>query len=674
MKIVKANYCGFCFGVRRAVETVCNLTTDEPIYTIGKLIHNHTILNDLELRGIKCIDDIDGIIGTVVIRAHGIPKHLNDKLNSNPNIKVIDCTCPDVKKIHRIVENNPAELTVISGDESHPEVEGIKSYAKGKTLVCSSYDELTANRQLLENISVVAVAQTTQNQKEWIICQEFIKKVCTNPLIFDTICNVTEKRQAEVYNLSKNVDIMLIIGDKESSNTNKLYNIAKENLAATFFIESISDLPLEYVSPHMTVGIAAGASTPDSIIKEVIKTMQEQENMEADIEVSTQNQGGSEANFAEPAFADMIENSLKTLNTGETVKGIITSISPNEIHVDLGAKVTGIISTDEMPEHMVENIGEFYKVGDEIEAFIILVSDRDGVATLSRKKIESILMWRKIVGAVDTHEILEGKVTEVVRNGIIITINSYKLFIPASQTGLPINGDLNQLVGTTQRIKIIEVNEQRKRAVGSIRAVIREERKQREDDFWNNIEVGKKFEGTVKSFTSYGTFVDIGGVDGMIHTSELSWQRIKHPSEILNIGDEIVVYIINFNRETKKIALGYKTEDTNPWAIFTGKYNVDDVVTVKIVSMMPFGAFAEIIPNIDGLIHISQISDHKINQPADVLKIGQIVDTKITAIDNEKHKVNLSIRALVEEAKVIAEISENIDAIASGILIEEDNQ
>ena len=349
-------------------------------------------------------------------------------------------------------------------------------------------------------------------------------------------------------------------------------------------------------------------------------------------------------------FAEMLENSFKTLYTGETVTGTITSITPNEVHVDLGTKVTGIIPMDEMSDKPGFKVEDSYKVGDEIECIVCKVSDLDGVATLSRKRIESVLNWRNIVAANEAGEILEGKITDAVKGGLIINVNGTRLFIPASHSGLPKNADLSALVGTTQRVKIIDLNEQRHRAVASIRVVKNEERKAKEAEVWDNIEEGKQYTGVVKSLTSYGAFVDLGGVDGMVHTSELSWKRIHNPSEVVSVGDTITVYVKGFDREKKRISLGYKTEETNPWNLFVSQYHIGDVVSCRIVSMMPFGAFAEIIPGADGLIHISQIVDRKISKPADVLELGQIVDAKIIDIDTEAKKISLSMRALLENA------------------------
>jgi 4-hydroxy-3-methylbut-2-enyl diphosphate reductase len=354
-------------------------------------------------------------------------------------------------------------------------------------------------------------------------------------------------------------------------------------------------------------------------------------------------------------FAELLESSFKTLNTGEIVEGVITAITGTEIHVDLGAKTTGVIARDKATDDPQAKLEDLFKVGDTVRAKVVKVSDVDGIATLDKTRVDSESNWDKIVEACESQETLTGRITEAVKGGVIINLNSVRVFIPASLTGIPKDGDLNAIVGTDQKVKIIEIKPERRRAYASIRAVQREERKAREEAFWNNIQEGMEFDGEVKSLTDFGAFVDLGGVDGMVHTSELSWRRIRRPSDVVSVGDKIHVYVKGFDRERGRISLGYKTEEMNPWYIFTQKYQEGDTAEVKIVSLMPFGAFAEIVPGCDGLIHISQIADHKIAKPDEILSVGDIVNAKITQIDNENHKVSLSIRQLLQEAARAAE-------------------
>ncbi len=655
MEITVAESAGFCFGVERAVSTVCKLSEDSRngvIYTVGSLIHNPHIIRELETRGVRVIspDDFDRISLSanksnpcmVVIRTHGVSKKISDKLSDlaavNPYFKVCDMTCPYVKKIHRIVSEYKDRQLIIFGDEHHPEVEGIRSYSDREAFVISSPEQ--ASTLDIHDSEAILVAQTTQKTELWKKCQENVKRVCTNAVIFDTICRVTEERQEEAKKLAEKSDLMLVIGGRESSNTKKLYETAKKVLEKTYLIEEASELKKYDFSSFKRIGITAGASTPGKIIEEVKKGMSELEKKEAE---------GTEVS---EDFAGMLEESLKTLNTGETVKGVITTVTSGELHVDLGAKVTGIIPYDEVTDDTSIKLTESYKPGDEIEAIVIKVSDREGVATLSKKRIDNKLKWKKILDAYKNGDVIEGTVSDVIKGGVLMKYEANKLFVPASQTGIAKDGDLTTLIGKTVKAKIIEVNEGRKRAVASIRKVEREERKQKEAEFWSNIEIGKQYEGEVKSLTSYGAFVDLGGVDGMVHSSELSWTHIKNPAEVVSVGEVIKVYVKDFNPETKRISLGYKTEESNPWNIFMSKYSVGDEAEVKIVSLMPFGAFAEVVPGTDGLIHISQITDHKIAQPGEVLTVGDTVKAEIIGIDEENHQISLSIRALMEKQKL----------------------
>lgn len=654
MNITVAKNAGFCFGVSRAVEKIRALMAErEPhthIYTIGQLIHNPHIIAELSAGGVCVIEpeDLKNIFleangnnrALVVVRTHGVERRVTEELalysKENPYFSVIDCTCPYVKKIHRIVSEHEDEPLYVFGDPAHPEVKGIRSYSRGPVAVFASARELLQMPE--QHSGGIMVSQTTQKLTEWKLCQNNIRKVCTNPEIFDTICSVTEDRQTAADDLSRKVDIMLVIGGRSSSNTNKLYETARKNCRNTFFIESPEDvrrLPVQ-LSVNTTVGITAGASTPGSNIEEVIKQMADMENKNG-VETETED------------FAGMLENSFKTLNTGDIVHGVIVSVTQNELHVDLGTKVTGIIAYDDVTDESGVDLTKMFKVGDEVDAKVIKVSDRDGVATLSKKSVDGLAKWREIMDAYENGTILEGKIREAVKGGVIMNYDGIRVFIPASHSGVPKDGDLNTLVGTVQRVKIIDVNEQRRRAVASIRDVLREERKEKEAKFWEEIEIGKEYDGVVKSMTSYGAFVDLGGVDGMVHSSELSWKRIKHPSDVVSLGETVHVFVKDFDREAKRISLGYKTEATNPWNIFREQYSVGDVAEVKIVSLLPFGAFAEVVPGTDGLIHISQIADRKLSKPGDVLEIGQVVRAKIIDIDDEKHKISLSIRALLDE-------------------------
>ncbi len=649
MEVVVAGLAGFCFGVRRAVDFLSELLDskkeNEAVYTLGSLIHNPSVVADFESRGARVIteDDLDSVYSEacrehpvhVVIRTHGAEKGIYEKVlgfsRHNSYFTVHDLTCPYVSKIQKIAREKTDIDTrlIVYGNAEHPEVKGILSYTHGPYTVIADADALKTLE--IKEKNTIVVAQTTKKMSEWKKIELFSKRYCTNVKIFDTICSVTENRQKEAQKLASGVDVMVVVGGRDSSNTKSLYEAVRSVLPSTYMVEFPEQIDILSFEGHSRAGITAGASTPRYIIEEVKRKMSE-------IEVVNEK---NEENFAE-----LLESSLKTLDTGDIVTGVITSITPTEIYVDLSTKGTGVLSVDELSVDP-ETGKPAFKVGDEIEVYVYRVSDTEGVVGLSRRKIERMSEWKKIVEAYKSGEVLEGKVTDAVKGGLSVAYGSSRIFIPASHTGVPKDGDYSHLVGTRQQFTIIDVDERRNHAVGSIRNVLRAKRKAAAEAIWDSIEVGKQYEGTVKSLTSYGAFIDLGGVDGMVHVSELSWSRISNPSEVVSEGDKLTVYVKSFDREKKRISLGYKTEETNPWNIFMSRYSVGDVATVKIVGITPFGAFAEIVPDVDGLIHISQIADKKIGNPADYLSIDQQVQVKIVGIDEEKKKVSLSIRALL---------------------------
>lgn len=660
-EVTVAKNAGFCPGVRRATETlekrIAARAPGERIFTLGHLIHNEDYLQMLEKKGVRSVgaDDLPALAAeaaehapvTVLVRAHGVTGGAEALLSrlcaEHPYFRVLDCTCPFVAKIQRIAETYSADAGryafLCIGTATHPEVEGFMSRFAGERAVFADSDALEAalaaqNPPYFGGKTPVLVAQTTQNVSEWKKSQKVLKKHCTNAVFFDTICNVTDSRQAEAAELAGKSDGMIVIGGKESSNTAKLCAVCRTFCPDTLCISGWADLPLvkPFSLTHRKVGIVAGASTPSEIIKEVHKIMSEQEN-----------------------FAELLNENCKTLNTGDIVTGTVTHVTDTELQLDLGTGVTGYIKAERVSDDPSVKLKEAYHVGDQIEAKVIRVSDLDGVAELDKRRVDSGKNWEKIVAAKDNGEILEATVADVVKGGVIVFVLGTRVFIPASQSGVPKDGDLNPLKGTNVKFKIIETKDQGHKAIGSIRVVAREERRAKEEEFWANIEEGKVYTGVVKSMTSYGAFVDLGGVDGMVHTTELSWKHIKSPAEVVSVGETLTVYVKSFDKEKKRISLGYKTEDTNPWVLFTSQYQVGDVVPVKIVSLTPFGAFAEIIEGVDGLIHISQIAMTRIGKPADVLEVGQNVDAKIIEIDNDKKKVSLSIRALLEEVAAAEE-------------------
>lgn len=676
MQIKLAKTAGFCFGVNRAVNLVYDLVNQgEKVSTFGPIIHNKQVVEDLEKKGVKSIDNPskcqEGY--KIIIRTHGVEKSIVDEIEKN-NIPYVNATCPFVLKIHKIVsEQEDGTITLIAGNENHPEVMGIRSFCKGESYVFQNEKELEkliTDKALCLKNNVICVSQTTFSIEEWKKCEKFIKKVCTNFKIFDTICNATSDRQKEAETLSKECDAMIVVGGRHSSNTCKLRDVCSEN-APTFLIETADELSEIDLSSYGVVGVTAGASTPSVIIKEVLKTMSEEikeKEVETTEEVVETAETAEQADKAavdasadgEETFAEMLEQSFSEDSTSKVVKGIVVNITPTEVFVDVpGRKQTGVIAYDDLSAEPFDKCEDVVSIGDELDLIIMKTDDQDGVLKLSKKLTDAFKGWDEIVAAKEADEVLEGVVTAVVRGGVLATVKGTRVFIPASLSGVPRNQELDVLKGATVRFRIIDINPARRRAVGSIKVVANEERKAAEEAAWSKLEEGMKLTGTVKSLTSYGAFVDIGGVDGMIHISELSWNRIKHPSEVVSVGDQVEVTIKSLDEENKKISLGFKKIEDNPWEILKRDYSVGTEVEAKIVGLAAFGAFANVIPGIDGLIHISQISWDRVKTPADVLNVGDVVKAKITEVDFDKKRVSLSMKELLEKPEeVIDELSD----------------
>ena len=636
MRLELARSAGFCYGVRRAVQ-MAEMAAEEgrPCVMLGPIIHNRDVIAYLESIGVGLVDTPEEVPpGTaVLIRSHGEGRPVHEAL-ARLGRPVIDATCPNVSRIHQIVSRaeEGGRQVLIIGTRTHPEVAAIAGWCRRPVVLegvaeLSNWLETAPERR---DIPLTMVSQTTSTRFIWDSCVEKAKKECTNLKIFDTICNATCKRQSEAQALAARSDAMVVIGGRESSNTKRLAELCGALCPMVVWIERAAELEPSNLCRKASIGITAGASTPEWIIKEVYDKMSD-ENIEI-----------------EESFAEMLEKSIKTLNTGEKVMGVVTGITPTEIYVDLGTKHAGYIPVSELTDDPTAKVEDLVKIGDEIETYVMRVNDQEGVVTLSKKRLDTVKSWDDIEQAREEHTTVEGVVTEENKGGVVVSIKGVRVFVPASQTGLPRETPMSQLLKQHVRLRITEVNRARRRVVGSIRAVEAEERAAKAAEVWANIEENKRYTGTVKSLTSYGAFVDIGGVDGMVHISELSWSRIKHPSEVVSVGDTVEVYVISFDKEKKKISLGMKDRSQNPWEVFTGKYQPGDVANVRVVKLMTFGAFAEVVPGVDGLIHISQIADHRIDKPGDVLSEGQMVDVKIIDIDYDNKKVSLSIRALLE--------------------------
>ncbi len=662
-EVIVAKTAGFCFGVNRAIKLTEGLADEgKRVCTLGPIIHNNQMVEMLERKGVRtATDENDRLENEImVIRSHGVGPDVIDTAKSHGDI--VDATCPYVANIHKIVNSayNDGSEIVIVGDKTHPEVIGISGWCRNNCYIVSDNSELETLLEKHPDFSkkkICAVAQTTFNAEEWINCQKTFKKVCTNANVFDTICRATSLRQQEASELAKMCDAMIVIGGRHSSNTLKLAEVCSACCEKVYHIETAAELPIDKLKDAVKIGVTAGASTPSAIIKEVLIIMSEMQNP---IEATAEMEEKVVKSVDDMTFEEALEASLNSMNSEQKVHGVVLSVNRAEIQVDIGRKQTGYVSADEYSSDPNVDLVNEVKVGDELDLIILRTNDMEGTIMLSKRRFDAIAGWNKINEAKESGEVLEGVVSEVIKGGVIVICNGVRVFIPASQATVSRNDSLEDLKGNTVNFRIIEIGRGR-RAVGSIRSVLREARKEIEEKFWSEIEVGKRYSGVVKTLTTYGAFVDLGGVDGMVHISELSWSRIKHPSEVVNVGDTVDVYVKELDTEKKKISLGFKNAEDNPWEILKKNYEIGSVVKATVVSMTTYGAFARIIPGIDGLIHISQISNERIEKIADVLSVGQEVDAQITAIDFDKKRVSLSIKALLEPIAA-AEVQEEVVA------------
>lgn len=670
MKVILAHSAGFCYGVKRAVELAEQTARTRGGAMLGSLIHNNRVISELAVLGMRQIAAPEEAHAgeAVLIRSHGERRGVVETLLSR-GAEIVDATCPNVRRTQRLVCDAAAKdiQVVIVGEARHPEMIAVASYCRG-ALICESpaQIEYAIRDGLLDPTQkILLVAQTTCIRATWNHCLRFLKKECTNVEACATICGATQERQDEAAKLAASVDVMVVVGDRKSANTRHLTEICQEVCPRVVQIETADELSPDVFSGCMTAGLTAGASTPASIIKEVYATMAEEIQNEVTVPTEeTQNESAStgevqsvvtpveetqrEGKSADgESFDEMLERSFKTLNTGDKVTGVVTAIGATEIQVDLGCKQSGYIPVSELSVDPDAKVEDIVHIGDEIETYIVRVNDMEGYATLSKKRLDAVKVWEEIEKAVEEKTVFEGVVTEFNKGGLVASVKGIRVFIPASQSGQPREADLSTMLRQKVKLRITEFNRARRRVVGSIRSVLNDERAAAQKELWENIEVGKRYDGVVKSMTSYGVFVDIGGVDGMVHISELTWSRIKHPSEVVRIGDHLEVYVLSFDPEKRKISLGVKDRTQNPWDVFMKTYHVGDIANVRVVKLMTFGAFAEIVPGVDGLIHISQIADHRIEKPGDVLSEGETVEAKIIAVDEERQKVSLSIREIL---------------------------
>ncbi|MBO8434598.1 MAG: bifunctional 4-hydroxy-3-methylbut-2-enyl diphosphate reductase/30S ribosomal protein S1 [Tyzzerella sp.] len=636
MEITVAKSAGFCFGVNRAIESCYNEIGKEKLYTYGSLIHNKEVTKDLESKGVKVIDSLLGIDdGVVVIRSHGVGKYLYDELESK-GLRYIDGTCPFVKKIHNIVRENfdNNRNIIIVGNPVHPEVVGINGWCENSATIVESLEDVK-NINIYNDRETVLVVQTTFRVTKFDDIVSVIKEKIPNLISYNTICSATDERQSEAIELSKKVDKMIVIGDKSSSNTQKLYEICKKNCRNTYYIETICDLVLNNFNTNDKIGVTAGASTPSAIIKEVIRTMSEFETRNANIEEGEN-----------ISFQELLDQSLVSLHTGDIVKGTVIQVVNEEVFVNLGYKSDGIISRGEFSSDANVVPSQVVKPGDEIEVFVVRVNDGDGNVLLSKKRIEAQKGLEEVEKAFNEKAVVTGKVTSVVKGGLIAIVNGVRVFIPSSQVSNKFVDDLSVFKDKELSFNIIELDRAKNRIIGGRKALIEKEENEKKAVLFDSLEVGKKVTGTVSRLTDFGAFVDLGGVDGLIHISEMSWGRISNPKDVLKEGQTVEAIVLDVDKEKGKISLSLKDADNNPWKVASEKYAVGTVVEGKVVRMVPFGAFVELEPGVDGLVHISQIAEKHVAKPEDELKIGEVIKVKVLEFNEEQKKISLSKKAV----------------------------
>ena len=640
MQIILAKTAGFCFGVNRAVKLTYELLEQgRPVATLGPLIHNPQVVEDLESKGAITCDSVDDVPDgyEVVIRSHGVGQSVYDKISTR-RLAYHDATCPFVTKIHKIAVRAGAEgaMLLVAGDAKHPEVQGIVGHTTGKVEVFANLAELEKLLpELTQQKSIFAVAQTTFNVQSWETCKEFLKNQCTNAKIFDTICNATWARQQEAEDLSQKCDHMVVIGGHHSSNTQKLLQVAARHTKA-INVETADELDKDWLNGARIVGVTAGASTPSSIIEEVLNCM-------------------SEEIRDDMSFEEMLAASeAKPLYAGKIVKAKVISVSPTECVVGIdGSKHTGIVKLSEMSHDPNAKMEDLVKVDDELDLVVVKTNDQEGVDTLSRVRFEAQKGMKDVSEAAENGTVMEGDVMEANKGGVVVNVKGVRVFVPRSQATMRRDEDYTKLVG--QHVKLVITECAGRKIVGSINKVTAEENKAKRDEFWKNVEVDKQYTGVVKSLTSYGAFVDIGGVDGLCHISELSWNNIKHPSEVVSVGDTIEVYVKSYDPENQKVSLGYKKEEDNPWEKLKNEYPIGSEFEAPVVSITKFGAFVRILPGIDGLVHISEISNERVNKVSDVLKVGDMVKVKLINVDFDRKRISLSMKACLDEAAEDAE-------------------
>ncbi len=661
MEIILAEQAGFCSGVKRAVQIALqNDIIGENKYTLGPLIHNRHVVKDLEKKGIKPIDDLNHIKDkAVIIRSHGASPEVFKKAQEL-NIEVVDATCPFVKKAQKIVSDLSEEDIdiVIVGDHGHPEVEALVGWSNSNAYVANNFEEA---QKLDLKSRVAVVAQTTQPKENFNQIVSVLKEKGLDVSIYNTICNATHNRQSSAYSLAGKVDVMIVIGGYHSANTTKLAKICSKE-CSTYHIEHSDELQKEWFKGADKVGVTAGASTPDRIIEEVVEKMveinEEMEKKEEQAEEVDQPVEEKENSMDQESVEGQLEKDLESFNKGDIITGHVVQINDNEVMVDVGGKSEGIIPMSELFASKAEDPSTIVKPGDKIEVQVIKVEDEEGHPILSKRRVERQKAWEKLEQAVESEEIIEGNGLEVVKGGMLVDVGGLRGFVPASLIDIGYVENLEQFVGETLKLKLIELDKTKNKIVFSRKDVLKEEQEKKSQETWDNLEEGQVKEGIVRRITGFGAFIDIGGVDGLLHVSEISWGRVEHPRDVLSEGQEIEVKVLSVDKEKERVSLGLKQLKSSPWDLAADNYPVGNIVTGKVLRTTPFGAFVEVEPGVEGLVHISQLAEEHVTKTEDVVNVGDELKVKVLSVDTEAQRMSLSLkdaveRPLVEEKKEV---------------------
>lgn len=639
MEIIIADNAGFCFGVKRAVDMTTNelKNSEGNVYSLGPLIHNQQAVKEFEKRGLKTIDDIDGNKdGKVVIRSHGVSKAVISRMEEL-KLDILDSTCPYVKSVHKRVEEfqNQGYNIVIIGDSNHPEVIGINGWCDDKAFIVSSVEE-AINLPNMDKVCIVS--QTTNTQDKFQALSKIIESKGNEVQIFNTICNATNLRQESCKDLSQKVDAMIVIGGYHSSNTNKLVEVSKKYCNHVYHIETVDELPLQELLKFNKIGITAGASTPDWIIKEVVETMDNINNNE---------------------MMEAIENSFTRIHRGDILKGEVIFVTNDEVMVNINYKSDGIINKDELSNDPSIKPKDLFKPGDEIDVYVVRLDDGEGNVVLSSKRVDDYKNWDILEKLFNDKERVECKVINIVKGGLSVLVHGINGFMPVSQVSINYVSDLNPYKGKTLVSKVIDFDKEKKRVIISRKEVEREELNNKRKELWATLEVNQVVEGVVQRLTDFGAFVDLGGLDGLIHISDLSWNKVKNPSEVVKVGQKVLVRVLSLDKEKNRISLGLKQTVEEPWIAFSKNVSIGDVVDGIVVNLLDFGAFVRLNEGVDGLLHVSQISNEHIAKPSDALKIGDKLSVKVIDINGEDKKISLSLKEALNKDMEIEESSIN---------------